>query len=72
MLIILVVGVSALILFALVFLYVLARLRRVIKSQVDAIEKMAAAVQTSQDQNTPGEPGVGRPSRTTNPPSEGR
>lgn len=72
MLIILVVGVAILVLFAATFLFVLARLRRVIKSQVDAIEKMTSAVQTGQDQNTPGEPGVGSPSRTTNPPSEGR
>jgi uncharacterized membrane protein YvbJ len=53
--IILAVGLSALVVFACLFLFVLSRLRRVIKSQAEAIEKIVGAVQARQDHDRPGE-----------------
>ena len=55
MIIILVVGFVVVVVFAGVFLVVLSRFRRVIKSQADALEKIVGSVQASQGHDKPGE-----------------
>ncbi|HET9255660.1 MAG TPA: DUF948 domain-containing protein [Pseudonocardiaceae bacterium] len=55
MMIILAVGFFVLIVFACIFLFVLSRLRRVIRSQAEAIETITGAVRASQGHDKPGE-----------------
>jgi hypothetical protein len=54
--IVLAVGVSVIVVFACVVLVVLARLRRVVKSQFETLDSLVSALRTGEGRDKPGDP----------------